>query len=109
MAANDNKHLRDIDALLEQVPEEGVFPRESWRTLYMFGVYLVNLLDAEGIVYRGHSLRESDEWALLVVRGILEKKAVVCFTNAIDGLNCRRVFLRKLESGTLEWRADKFA
>lgn len=76
--------------------------------LYRFFLYIVNLFDDQGWVYRGHSLREGTELTLLVVKGTVNGAAVVCFVNARTTAACVRTFLRQMDEGTVGWRTDKF-
>lgn len=75
----------------------------------MFIMHLVNLAEAQGWVYRGHSWKESEYLGCLVVKAIVNGVPSVVFTNARTPVNSMRIFLRKLEGDFLEWVKDKYA
>lgn len=108
MVAIDNEYLENFrTALLGWTDHRFVSAEDIW-TLTMFHMYLVNLADADGWVYRGHSWKSSEHLGCLVVKGVVDGVPSVVFTNAKTPTASMRIFLRKLEAEFLEWLPDKY-
>lgn len=104
----DNETLgRFGEALAEWTDHRFITADEIW-TLAMFHLYIVNLADEGGWVYRGHSWKEKDHLGCLVVKALVDEVPSVVFTNAATYMGGIRIFLRKLEGDFLEWVPDKY-
>lgn len=108
MDAKDNKYLEAFDLALADWTDHRFVSADEIRTLAMFHMYLVNLAEADGWVYRGHSWKESASLGCLVVKAVVEGVPSVVFTNAKTSTAGMRIFLRKLEGDFLEWVPDKY-
>ena len=108
MATRDNPTLQAFEQILEKWTDVRFLSREDLRTFYMYDMYLVNLMDDEGLVWRGHTYKNGSPLGLLVVKAVIDNSAVVCFINGKGPLTCKRIFLRRLAEGTVEWREDRF-
>lgn len=104
-----NEYVTQFDDSLEGWTDERFITRRQVRALAMFSLYLVNLAEEGGWRYTGHSFRDSEYMALLVVKGVVDGIPSVVFTNAKTYTSCVEVFLRKLGAEQLEWREDRFA
>lgn len=101
--------LERFDEALQAWTDERFVSREEIRSLSMFVLYLVNLLEDVGAVYTGHSMRIGAPMCLLVVRGVVDEIPHVVFTSGRTPMACIRIFLRKLDEGLLEWSVDRYA
>lgn len=99
----------EFDKSVEGWTDQRLLSREDLKTLTMFTMYLVNLAEHDGWVYRGHSWKESSHLGCLVVKAIVDGVPSVVFTNAKTLVCGMRIFLRKLEGEFLEWVPDRFA
>ena len=104
-----NEHLEQFEAALEGWTDSRFVSAADIRAMTMFIMYLVNLADHYGWVYRGHSWKESEYLGCLVVKAIVDGVPSVVFTNAKTPVSSIRIFLRKLEGDFLEWVPDKYA
>ncbi len=104
----DNPYLAEFEKSLAGWTDERFVSRQQLSALARFSLYLVNLAEDDGWVYNGHSYKESEYMSCLVVKATLDDIPQVVFTNGKSYTSCVIVFLRKLESGTLEWRKDKY-
>jgi hypothetical protein len=109
MASNDNKHLDSLDTMLGQLDDSRFLTSEEWGEVYRYVVYLVNLLDEQGMVYRGHSFKYGVPVSLLVTKVIRGKSMLVAFTSGITFQSCMGAFLNRLREDTVEWREDRYA
>ena len=109
MAPRDSEVVKRFDEALEGWTDERFVAAKDIRTMAMFLMYLVNLADHYGWVYRGHSWKESEYLGCLVVKAVVDDIPSVVFTNAKTPVKGMRVFLRKLEGDFLEWIPDKYA
>lgn len=109
MDPRDSEVVREFDNALEAWTDHRFVTAEEIRTLAMFTMYLVNLADHDGWVYRGHSWRESEYLGCLVVKAVVDGVPSVVFTNAKTATEAMRIFLRKLGGDFLEWVPDKYA
>lgn len=109
MEPRDPEHLANFKQALEGWTDHRFVSADDIMILSMFVMYLVNLGDDAGWVYRGHSWRESEYLGCLVVKAIVDGVPSVVFTNANTTLAGMRIFLRKLEGDFLEWIPDKYA
>lgn len=109
MAAKELKYLEQFDEALKGWTDQRFVSADDIRTLAMFHMYLVNLADDDGWVYRGHSWKESEYLGCLVVKAIVDGVPSVVFTNAKTATASMHIFLRKLEGKFLEWVPDKYA
>lgn len=100
--------LEQFTEALEVWTDERFMRKEDLQTVSIFAVYLVNLLEAAGATYDGHSLTVKSPMCLLVVRGKLDEIPHVVFTSGRTPIACMRIFLRKLEEDLLEWQPDRF-
>lgn len=106
---NDTEHVVAFDKELARWKDSRFVSADDIRTMAMFLMYIVNLAEHNGWVYRGHSWKESDYLGCLVVKAIVDGVPSVVFTNAKTTVGSMRIFLRKLEGEFLEWVPDKYA
>lgn len=106
--AKGNQHLEGLEQTLQQWTDERYFTRDSLRDVYLYERYLVNLLDDRDIIYRGDSFRYSLPLSLLVVKVTIGDEPYVCFINGRLRETCYRIFLRRLQEDTVEWRVDQY-
>lgn len=104
----DSPHIEEFLKALGGWTDERFISRAQLEDLAMFNLYLVNLAEADGWVYDGHSLKIGQPMSTLVVRATMEGTAYVVFTSGRTTTGCIRAFLRKLREGWLEWRPDRF-
>lgn len=104
----ENQHLAGFEKALQAWDDQRFITRDDLRALAMFNMYLVNLLEAQGYSYDGHSLNIKTPMCLLVVRGTSDGVPQIVFTSARTPIGCIRIFVRKVEGEMLEWRPDKF-
>lgn len=109
MEPKDTECVKRFDEALEGWTDQRFVTAEEIRTMTMFIVYLVNLAEAKGWVYRGHSWKDSEYLGCLVVKAVVDGVPSVVFTNAKTPVIGMRIFLRKLEGDFLEWIGDKYA
>jgi hypothetical protein len=109
MDPTDSQHVQAFREQLELWTDSRFVSAEDIYDLSMFSSYLVNLAEADGWEYVGHSFRVKQPLCLLVVRGKLDGTQHVVFTSARTYTGCVRIFLRKLREGWLEWSPDRFA
>lgn len=109
MDPRDTEHVREFESSLASWTDSRFLTREDLSTLAMFVMYLVNLGEAGGWHYRGHSWRESEYMGTLVVRADVGDVPSVVFTSAKTSIAGMRMFLRKLDADLLEWVPDKYA
>lgn len=105
----DLEHVVRFDEALKGWTDHRFLSAADIRVLAMFNMYLVNLGEADGWLYRGHSWKESTPLGCLVVKAIVDDVPSVVFTNARTTISGMRIFLRKLEGSFLEWVPDKYA
>ena len=94
---------------LEDWRDERLMCKQDIATCAMFFLYLVNLAEAEGWEYLGHSWRERTSLGCLVVKARMEETQYVAFTSARTTISGMRIFLRKMREGRVEWVEDRFA
>lgn len=109
MVGMDNEHIENFDKALASWTDARFISAADIRTLAMFTMYIVNLADREGWVYRGHSWKESEYMGCLVVKAIVADIPSVVFTSAKTYMGGIRVFFRKMEADLIEWVPDRFA
>lgn len=109
MVTKDSECVARFDEALQGWTDDRFVSAAEIRTLAMFNMYLVNLAEEDGWVYRGHSWKESEYLGCLVVKALVEGVPSVVFTNAKTPTAGMRIFLRKLEGDFLEWVPDKYA
>lgn len=108
MTAMNNGHVEEFRKSLEGWTDERFATRGELEDLAMFNMYLVNLAEADGWAYDGHSMKLGAPMSTLVVRGTIDGVAHVVFSSGRTTTGCVRAFLRKLREGWLEWQVDKF-
>lgn len=109
MDPRETEHVKQFELALEGWTDKRFITPEDIRTMAMFNMYIVNIADHAGWVYRGHSWKESDHLGCLVVKAIVEDVPSVVFTSAKTLVGGMRIFLRKLEADFLEWVPDRYA
>lgn len=109
MEPRDSEYVKQFDEALEAWTDDRMVSAADIRTMTMFIVYLVNLAEHAGWVYRGHSWKESEYLGCLVVKAIVDEVPSVVFTSAKTPISGMRVFLRKMDADLLEWVPDKYA
>ena len=108
MAPRTSTHLEGFKEALEQWTDERFITRDQIESLAMFYLYLVNLAEADGWVYNGHSMTYGQTMSRLVVRGTIDDVPHVVFSSARTPTGCITTFLRKLSEGWLEWAVDRY-
>lgn len=108
MDPKDTEHVKEFEKSLQAWNDSRFVSRDELRTMAMFIMYLVNLSEAAGWVYRGHSWKESQYLGCLVVKAVVDGTPSVVFTNAKTPVASMRIFLRKMEGDFLEWVPDKY-
>lgn len=108
MTPTDTQYFQGFEESLKTWTDERFVSREELRALAMFSKYIVNLAEAGGWRYDGHSYKESDFLGCLVVKATRDDIPQVVFTSARSYTTCVQVFVRKLEEGLLEWRKDRY-
>ena len=108
MVTKPLSYVEQFDSSLATWTDERFVSREDLRALSMFSVYLVNLADADGWVYDGHSFKVGAALGCLVIKATMDDAPVVSFISGRTFINCVKIFLRRLDSDTVEWRKDKF-
>lgn len=71
--------------------------------------YTVNILDDQGLEFRGYAYKYKPPLDLLVVKATLDSVPVVCFVSGESFVGCFRIFFRLLNDRTIQWIPDKFA
>lgn len=108
MGPMQTPHVKNFGQALELWTDERFVTREQVYDLSVFALYLVNLAEAAGWVYRGHSYKENGGMNILTVRGDLDDIPHVVFTSGRSYTACVHIFLRKLHEGWLEWVVDRY-
>ena len=108
MGSKNGEYLEQFEQALAGWTDARFVSADEIRTMAMFHMYLVNLAEAGGWVYRGHSWRQSEYLGCLVVKASMDGAPFVVFTNAKTPVSSMRIFLRKLEEDFLEWMPDKY-
>lgn len=108
MVSTDNEYLGQFHKSLEGWTDNRFVTREQLEGLATFHLYLVNLAEEGGWQYDGHSWKEAAPLGCLTVKATIDGLPVVVFTSARSATSGILVFLRKLEAGVLEWRADRY-
>lgn len=108
MAPRDSSYFKQFEESLEGWTDERFATRPQIRALSMFFLYLVNLSEADGWQYDGHSMRVGTPMSTLTVKATIEGTPYVVFTSGRDPMACIRMFIRKLEAELLEWRPDQY-
>ena len=104
----NNPHIKHFEEQLGQWTDEPIVSQEDISVWYRFIEYLVNLSEADGWVYTGHSLTVGTPMSRLVVRAEIDGIHHVVFTSGRTTTGCMRAFLRKMHEGWLEWSVDKY-
>lgn len=108
MDPSDNGYVKAFDQSLADWTDSRFVSADQIRTMSMFTMYIVNLAEADGWIYRGHSWKESASMGCLVVKATIDDLPYVVFTSARTTINGMRIFLRKLDEDLLEWVKDKY-
>lgn len=108
MDPRNSEHVEVFEQSLAKWTDGRFLTRDELRTMAMFIKYLVNLSEADGWQYCGHSWKESKNMGCLVVKARIKGVPYVVFTSARTTINGMRIFLRKLEGDLLEWVPDKY-
>lgn len=109
MKSTTEKHLEGAAKAFDAVTDLRYFDRGEILTAYMYTKYLVNLADDEGVEIRGESFKLGEPMSLLVVKATVQGAPYVCFVSGLSRLACYKIFLRRLQEGTVEWRPDQYA
>ena len=108
MVLRGTPHTEQFDLALQGWTDERFISRDYIRAVAMFGVYLVNLAEADGWSYYGHSWKEGVGMGCLVVKATREGTPQVVFVNARTYIGSIVTFLRLLDVAQLDWRDDKY-
>ena len=90
------------------LPSERFYTVDDLVATYFYNCWIINLLDARGMGYRGESFKYQVPLCLLVVKVTIETAPVICFINGRSKEICYKIFLRQLLADEVEWRHDKF-
>lgn len=104
----DNPVLQAFEAALSKWDDQRFITRDQLRAVAKFTMYLVNLADDGGWIYRGHSFKQTDYMGCLVVKADIDGTPQVVFTNGRTYTGCIVGFIRRLEAEELQWRPDKY-
>ena len=105
----ENGVLREFAIALSDWTDNRFVTKEDISTHAIFLMYLVNLSDAYGWEYLGHSWRERANLGCLVVKAKMGGAQYVAFTSAQTPTHGMRIFLRKMEEERVEWVEDRYA
>lgn len=108
MDPRDTEYVQEFKKSLGVWTDERFASRQQLEDLAMFNLYLVNLAEADGWTYDGHSYKNSVPMGCLVVKATIRDIPYVVFTSGRTPVSCIRIFLRKMEEGLLEWQKDRF-
>lgn len=108
MTAIENPHVDGFREALLGWTDSRFVSRDELYALTMFAKYLVNLAEADGWTYDGHSWKEKAGMGTLTVRGTVEGIPHVVFTSGRSYAGSMVIFLRKLEENWLEWVLDRY-
>lgn len=108
MADTVSKYLEQFLESLQAWTDERFASRRNLQDLAMFHLYLVNLAEASGWAYDGHSWNNRTPMGCLTVRATIDGVPLVVFTSARSSMEGIGVFMRKLDADLLEWRPDRF-
>lgn len=108
MVGSNGQYLEQFETCLLQWVDERFVSRTQIRALYMFHMYLVNLAEADGWEYYGHSFKSGLPMGCLTVKADIDGIPHVVFTSGRTPIACIVAFVRKLEEGWLEWRPDRY-
>lgn len=100
--------LVEFEASLKDWTDERFVSRTQIRALSMFSEYLVNLAEADGWQYDGHSMKMGHPMCCLTVKATIDDIPQVVFTSARTPTGCIVTFVRKLETELLEWQNDRY-
>lgn len=108
MVSSNGQHLDDFEKSLSTWTDERFLSRTQVRALYMFTMYLVNLAEADGWEYYGHSYKVGLPFGCLTVKADIDGIPHVVFTSGRTYVSCVVAFVRKMGEGWLEWRPDRY-
>lgn len=108
MVAKDKEYVEQFKAAVKGWTDERFLSRKQLYALARFFLYLVNLAEADGWQYDGHSLKVGVPMSVLVVKATIDGVPYVVFTSARTTVGCVVTFMRKLDEDLLEWRKDRF-
>lgn len=80
----------------------------GYRLVYATTGGLEHLVSKRGGLLKGLTIRGADEDCLLVLRADFEGKSMVAFIGAATGAHALCQAEKKLRTGTLKWRKDKY-
>jgi hypothetical protein len=109
MEGSNGQYLATFDRSVEDWTDERLVTKAMLRDFARFSLYLVNLAEADGWEYVGHSFKVGLPMSCLVVKARVDGIPHVVFCSGRTYTGCVRVFLRKLEEGWLEWVKDRYA
>lgn len=108
MVTGTKKHLEELDQELESWTLSRFITKKEMRGVYRFTKYLVNLGDANGWTYDGHSYREGTPMGLMTVRGTVDGTPMISFVSGRGLLECMGIFGDLAELDALQWRPDQY-
>lgn len=108
MDPRNSEHVERFRTQLETWQDGRFISREAIESLAMFSLYLVNLADADGWVYVGHSFKRGVGLSKLVIKAMLDEQPVVSFISGRTLVSCITIFLRRMEEKSVEWHPDKY-
>ncbi|GAG66854.1 unnamed protein product, partial [marine sediment metagenome] len=72
MDPRDTQHVAEFRKAAQAWTDERFLSRKELESLAMFGLYLVNLADADGWQYDGHSWKQAPGMGCLVVKATVD-------------------------------------
>lgn len=108
MTAIENQHVEGFSEAVKGWTDERMVSRKQLYALAMFSLYLVNLAEADGWSYDGHSWTQKSVMGTLTVRATIDGVPHVVFTSARTYTGSIVTFIRKLEQDFLEWVQDRY-
>lgn len=81
---------------------------EELVAMYCGCQYVVNLLEDQGLDWRGYSYRNRVPLGLLVVKATVDSTPVVAFISARSLTDAFRIFFRQLADRLVQWIPDKY-
>jgi len=108
MDAMDNVHVAGFHEALEGWTDHRFISRDELEAVSVFCMYLVNIVEARGFTLYGHTWKKTGRLGCLVVKVDREGTPYVGFTNASTLIGSMRIFLRRMQEDSVDWRPDRF-
>lgn len=109
MSVRDKQAYKILCKHLAGLPDTGPVSRTDVLLWVDFHYYVVNLLEEQGLTFRGYTVRDKGWATLLVMKVVRGDLPLVAFFTERDTTGCIKVFFRKLANETLAWVPDKYS